>query len=307
MKKYILSVVCLLILLTLSGCSKIKSVFSPASETVEVTVEEPKATAVQAYVVGTGSLIASHNFGGDVYPVSSMDIYSETTGKIVKLLVKEGALVEKDQVIAEIDQSKPGLNYVPSMVKAPMQGTLVSLAAQLGGLASPAMPLGKVISADDLEIRFSVVERYISLVREGQKALVTFDAYPDLSFPATITRLSPVLDKNSRTRTIYCILDEKDSRIIAGMYAKIQVIVEEKEDCLVVPRSTILLDGDTPYVFVIDGSVAKKVEVVTGIESNGMLEVLKGLKEGMQIVIKGQNLISDGDALLVATTVGGSN
>jgi multidrug efflux pump subunit AcrA (membrane-fusion protein) len=307
MKKHILAVTCLLILLSLSGCSKIKGIFVPSSEQVEVNVEEPKATAVQAYVVGTGSLIASHNFGGDVYPVSSMDIYSETAGKIVKLLVKEGDLVEKDQIVAEIDQSKPGLNYVPSLVKAPMNGTLVSFAAQLGGLASPAMPLGKVISADDLEIRFSVVERYIALVSEGQKALVTFDAYPELTFLATITRLSPILDKNSRTRTIYCILDQKDSRIISGMYAKIEVIIEEKEDCLVVPRSTVLTDTDTPYVFVIDGSVAKKVQVSTGIESDGMLEITKGLKEGMQIVVKGQNLISDGDTLLVASTVGGSN
>jgi RND family efflux transporter MFP subunit len=188
-----------------------------------------------------------------------------------------------------------------------MKGTLVSLTAQLGGNSTPNIPVGKIISADNLEIRFSVVERYLSLVHENQKAMVSFDAYPDLVFPATITRLSPILDRASRTRTVYCTLDQKDSRIIAGMYAKIKVITEEKDGCIVVPRATILTDNDTSYVFVIEGDLARKVMVTSGIESNGLLEITSGLKVGMKIVAKGQNLISDGSTVLVSSTVEGSN
>ncbi|AEV30077.1 RND family efflux transporter, MFP subunit [Sphaerochaeta pleomorpha str. Grapes] len=309
MKKYILAVTCLFLLLSLSGCSKIKSIISPAQEPVatEVKVEEPKATAVQTYIVGTSALVSSHNFGGDVYPVESLDVYSETTGKIVSVSVSEGDFVEKDQVIAEIDQSKPGLNYNISTVKAPMSGVLVSLSAQKGGIATPNIPVGKVISADNLEIRFSVVERYLSLVNLGQKALVTFDAYPTLVFPATITRLSPVLDRASRTRTIYCTLNEKDSRVIAGMYAKIKVITEEKDNCIVVPRATVLTENEQSYVYVVENSIARKVKVTIGIESEGLLEITSGLKAGMQIVDKGQNLISDGTKVLISSTVEGSN
>ena len=309
MKKYVLAVTCLLLLLTLSGCSKIKSIITPASESVpvEAKVEESKATAVQTYRVGTASLVSTHNFGGEVYPVESLDIYGETTGKIVSVSVSEGDFVEKDQVLAEIDQSKPGLNYNISTVKAPMSGILVSLSAQKGGIATPNMPLGKVISADNLEIRFAVVERYLSLVNLGQKALVSFDAYPDAVFPATITRLSPVLDRASRTRTIYCTLDEKDSRVIAGMYAKINVILEQKDDCLVVPRATVLTENGQSYVYVVENATARKMMVTTGIEEEGLLEIASGLKEGMQIVAKGQNLLSDGAKVLISSTVEGSN
>ena len=307
MKKQVLAVTCLLILFSLSGCSKFKSPATPVSTEEKQEPEAVKATAVQSYTVGTSSLVAYQDFGGDVYPVYSMDILPDTTGKVVKLLVSEGDTVQKDQVIAEIDQSKPGLNYNTSVVKAPMDGTILSLYAQLGGMASPSISFGKVISADKLEIRFSVVERYLSLVNMGQKALVTFDAYPDLTFPASITRLSPILDKASRTRTIYCTLDQPDSRIIAGMYAKVKVITEEKSDCIVVPRATVLTDNKESYVFVIDGTTSRKVVVTTGIESEGMLEITSGLKKGTKIVAKGQNLLSDGTQVVIASSLGGSN
>ncbi|WP_320129830.1 efflux RND transporter periplasmic adaptor subunit [uncultured Sphaerochaeta sp.] len=307
MKKQVLAVICLLILLVLSGCSKFKSPTDTVPVEAKPEMETVKATAVQSYTVDTGSLVAYQNFGGDVYPVYSMDILPETTGKVVKLLVSEGDTVQKDQVIGEIDQSKPGLNYNTSAVKAPMDGTILSLNAQLGGMASPSMSFGKVISTDKLEIRFSVVERYLSLVNLGQKALITFDAYPDLTFPASITRLSPILDKASRTRTIYCTLDQPDSRIIAGMYAKVKVITEEKSDCLVVPDATVLTNTKESYVFVIDDTTARKVVVTTGIESEGMLEITSGLKKGAKIVAKGQNLLSDGTQVVIASSLGGSN
>lgn len=293
---------CLLVLV--SGCDKLKQLGQKKTQQetapVQEVIAEEQPIPVATERVQTGAITQYRTFNGDVYPVTTMAILPETSGKVIETLVKEGDKVGKDQVVARLDQSRPGMNYNPSDVKAPMSGTLLSWNAQVGGMASPAASMGTIISEGDVEVRFNVVERFLSLVHEKQKVVLSFDAYPGEIFPATITRLSPVVDGVSRTRKVYCRLDAADERIIPGMYARIQLIVQQNQDALLVPENAIVRHESGKFLYVVVDGRAKALSVETGIIADGKCEVTKGLDRDAVIIVKGQDTLKDGSAVTIA-------
>lgn len=140
--------------------------------------------AVNTYKTSEGSLDEYLEFGGDVSSVSSVDVLPDMAGKIARILVSVGDMVQKDQIIAYVDASRPGMNYSASPVKAPISGRITSFAPTVGTMVSQSMSIAKIADTDELQIKVNVAERFISRISDGQTAVVTFDAYPGVSFTA---------------------------------------------------------------------------------------------------------------------------
>ncbi len=301
----VFSLAALLMLGALIGCSKTDA--TAAQSSAAPVAAETVAIPVQVYKTSPEPITSYLRFSGDVSASVSVDILPELSGKVSNVYVEVGDRVAKDQVLFDIDPSRPGTTYNLSQVKAIKDGTITSFAPVVGVTVAPTMSLGKISDTDNLEISFSVVERYISQIHEGQKAEVTFTAYPGEMFSATVTKVSPMLDPASRTLKVTCTLDEPDDRIIIGMYAKIQVFTDHKEDCIIVPYSAVLTSDRQSYVFVVNDSknpsVAERRNVTLGVRTDNIVEVLDGLQMGDQVIVRGQNLLADGSTVNVASTV----
>lgn len=301
MKHHTIAIISIASFVLLAGCDRLTGTKTAEATPATTEVSQPQAIPVGTQPVKVGPITSYRSFSGDVYPVTTMVILPETSGKIVETLVREGDHVTKGQVVARIDQSRPGMNYHPSDVTSPMEGTLLSFSAQVGGMASPSASLGTIITDKDVEIHFDVVERYLSLVKEGQKVILSFAAYPDETFSGTITRLSPVVDGQSRTRKAYCKLDTPDERIIPGMYAKILLVEQHHDNALLVPSSAVVSHEDGSVIFVLSGNVAKMMKVKTGIQADGMTEIVSGLAKNSVIITQGQATLSDGSLVTVTS------
>ena len=83
------------------------------------------------------------------------------------------------------------------------------------------------------------------------------------------------------------------------MFANVEVVLLEKPQALVIPREAVLEAGNEMSVFVVEGKQAIRKPITIGYEQDRMVEVLKGLNAGDQVVIKGQQLIKDGSAVRV--------
>ena len=105
--------------------------FSCAQEEVVSSAEQEVIYAVNASRVVESNLDDYLQFGGDVSAKSSIDIIPDTSGKLARLLVEVGDVVKKDQIVAEVDPSRPGMTYSFSPVKAPVSGTVTSLPVPL--------------------------------------------------------------------------------------------------------------------------------------------------------------------------------
>ena len=266
--------------------------------------------AVNTYKTKAGNLDEYLEFGGDVAAVSSVAALPDMAGKISRTLVNVGEMVKKNQVLAYVDASRPGMDYSASPVKAPISGRVISFIPTIGTMVSQSSVVAEIASTDELEIKVSVAERFVSRISLGQTANVTFDAYPGVEFKARIFEVSPVLDKSSRTMSVKLRLVSSDSRIKAGMYARVRLITESVKDAIVVPAEAIVRRDGVPYLFVVssqkNGDTPAKVKlspVEQGILVDNKTEITKGLIAGDEIVIKGQNLLNDGASVNIISVL----
>lgn len=285
-----------------AGCSK--------ANAQNKTAESEKEEAVTVYAVSTmtartGDLQDYLEFGGDVTARTNVDITPDTTGRIAEIRVRPGDMVAKNQVVAMIDPSRPGMNYELSPVKAPIDGTITAITGVLGGLASPQLSLGKVGKIDNLEVSMNVSERFVSKIRAQQNAALRFDAYPGEIFPARVTEVSPVLDAVSRTMNVKLTLLTKDQRIKAGMFARVKLITDTRTNIVTIPEVALVKRFGETYVFAVEesetGTVARKKLVTAGIRVDDKTEIVNGLAGGTEIIIRGQTLLEDGSAVNVVS------
>lgn len=273
--------------------------------------EEPSQVfAVNTTKTVAGELIDYLDLNGDVLTKSTVDIYPDTFGKVSKLSINVGDRIEKDQVIAEIDPSRPGMIFVPSPVKSPISGTVSNIPVYVGSTITQGMPIARITTTDNLEIRTEVAERFIGKMRTGLETLISFEAFPGELFRGRVTELSPLVDPASRTLELKVRLNRQDPRIRPGMFAAMKVITERKLGIVKIPVDCLVRRYGETYVFVVKddptASTGKRVErrqVLPGIQIDEKLEIVKGLRPGELIVIMGQSLLEDNSVIRVVGEV----
>lgn len=214
--------------------------------------------AVNTFKTAKGNLDEYLEFGGDVASVSAVDVLPDVAGKISRVLVNVGERVSKNQVLAYVDASRAGLNYSASPVRSPIAGRVVSFTPTIGSTVSQTMPIAQISNTDELEIRVSVAERFVSRIQKGQEATAIFAAYPGVKFGAKVVEVSPVLDTTTRTMAIKLRLTPADSRIKVGMYGSIHLITDSIQNAIVVPSDAIVTRNGETYVFLVERNSANE-------------------------------------------------
>ncbi|RKX94424.1 MAG: efflux RND transporter periplasmic adaptor subunit [Spirochaetes bacterium] len=304
-KKTATAILIFTILLIPFGCSKQKSAKkeTASTDTVETTV-----FAVSTITAVKGDIKEYLELNGDITARTEVNVYPETTGKLKSFSVKIGQRVKKDQVIAQIDPSRPGMTFAFSPVKAPITGTVTAIPAQVGSVAAPSIPIAKIGKMNELEIIVYVAERFISKMKIGLPARITTEAYPEKTFKGAIREISPVVDPASRTLEIKLHVEDPGRLLKAGMFASVKLITEEKSSIVKIPAETLLSRFGQTYVFVVppaDASGEKRVEkriIVPGLRIDNQVEITEGLEAGEEIVIHGQTLLADGVPVKVVSS-----
>lgn len=232
---------------------------------------------------------------GDVEADSTVSAYPDISGKLVRLHVELGSTVKKGDLIAEIDPSKPGERYALSPVYAPIRGTVTSTPQKPGATISTGTAVAVIGDIDRLQVVAKVSERDVAVLKKGLRAVITFEAYPGVDFPATVFRVSPLVDSTSRTKEIFLSFDKADARINSGMFARVKLYTTLHRDCVTVPEDAIAQNYEKYYVYVLngDGTVSKR-EITRGITVDGMSQVTSGLEVGETIAYQGITVLSDG-------------
>ena len=182
-------------------------------------------------------------------------------------------------------------------MKSPLTGIVVERnvtpGQSIGG--ESGLVLFTVADLDILQVVADVYERdlaYLALVKEGQLAKVSVEAYPDVSFPATVTTIGDVVDPVSRTIKLHAVVSNKDHRLKPEMFARLHIEVGESTLLLTIPREAVLEEDGKQFVYVVEGTdqyVKREVKVST--ISPDQVRVLEGLASGQRIVTKGAVLV----------------
>ncbi|MDR2398251.1 MAG: efflux RND transporter periplasmic adaptor subunit [Spirochaetaceae bacterium] len=277
--------------------------------------DAPAAPEIPVFAVNTtvavqGQIRDYLALSGDIASGTTVDAFSDVAGKVTRLYVSIGQRVSRDQAIAAVDPSRPGMNYLPGVTRAPIAGTIVALPAQLGMTVSQSMPLARIAGGNALELRVYVAERFISKIALRQPCEITLDAYPGELFRGSVTELSPVVDPASRTMEVKINVENRNARLKPGMFAKVKIVTQRKDHIVKLPAGALVQRFGKTFVFTVETDptdpafrVARQREVAPGILVDGIAEIQEGLVPEEEVIIRGQTLLEDGSRINVIDRV----
>ena len=244
---------------------------------ISVSVKTMKKETIQSTIKVTG----------DISSTSEINIFPDTSGKVTRILKNLGETVSKGEIIAYVDPSKPGSSYVSSPVTATISGTIIDLPVDIGDTVNNGTMIATIGSLTDLKITTNVAEKYSSFLKDGLPAYITITSNPD-RFNAKTVKISPVVNKNNRTIQVELKFDKYNPIFKPGMFATVDLVIQEKKDTFVIPKTAIKNFNNNDSVFIIDeNNQAQRVEITTGISNDLDIAVTSGLKEGMKVVTAG--------------------
>jgi len=189
-------------------------------------------------------------------------------------------------------------------LRSPAGGIVIEKNVVEGARIMPGMDLFRVADLSRVWVEAEVFEKDLSLVREGQHGMVSFEAYPGEMFHGSVTYIYPTVSPSSRTGRVRIELRNPGLRLKPGMYAQVELQGPALEETLLVPRSAVLQTGECSVVFHrMSNGQLHPMEVVTGLSSGDQVQILSGLREG-NVVASSATFLIDAESNLGAAMAG---
>lgn len=207
----------------------------------------------------------------------------QNTGKSEQLNAAKGQLESaRGQHLAATAQ----LNY--SQLRSPIDGAVADRSVNPGGMATAGTPLITVMDVSHVVVRLHVPQPQAALLKRGDRATLHVPGLQN-GVPAKITIISPALDPSSTTVQIWVEAPNPNHDLQPGTSVEVSMIAEVLPKALVVPASSILIasNGTKSVMVVKSDSRVYRQNVTTGIEENGNMQIVSGLKNGEKIVASG--------------------
>jgi RND family efflux transporter MFP subunit len=285
---------------------------------------------------------------GNIETDRNAQVYPETQGIVLNILVVEGQAVQKGQTIMTLDTdivqkniaevetqytlakdvferqerlwkqnigsevqyleaktNKERLEKTLStlrsqaslgVVKAPFAGIVDKITPKLGEIASPMMPVARIVSLDNMYVTANVSESYLPVVKENMRTEVVIPGIDTVD--AVISRVGRFINPENRSFEIGVKLAETD-KLRPNMYCALRIYDTVLDSVITIPNSLIQQDTKgSEFVFVLDKSGAnykvRKQIITTGASSGDNTLVTSGIAAGDQIIDKGARRVIDG-------------
>lgn len=257
---------------------------------------------VYSQKVSFGTLQATINVSGNIVSGQQADIFPRVPGKLIKFVVQEGDYVRADQEIAMIDRDEVGISFSTATVKSPINGVVLNLSdIDPGAKVNPAMPIATVGNISSVRAVVNLPEKDFFRVKRGMRANINVDAYPGRIFSGDTVTVAPQIDMISRTGRVEILIDNSAQSLRPGMFATVKLVSAYHSGVIVIPRASVIEDGDARKVFVIENGKANEKLLTTGLFDDNNVEVTAGLNEGEELVIDGQRGLKNGDTVRVVS------
>jgi len=201
-----------------------------------------------------------------------------------------------DQAKVSYDSAKDA--YEDTVVKANVSGYISNINIEEGSFATSSQPTMMINDNSELSIMLNVSEKYVNKIQQGDQVGINIVAN-DLNYDGKVKEVSSTMDANSLLYPVEISFEAKDESINNGMIAQVEIITESRNEVLIVPSEAVLLRGNIEIVFVNEDNIAIQKEVTTGIDNGEITEIIDGLEENQQIIVLGQNFLSNGDKINV--------
>lgn len=206
---------------------------------------------------------------------------------------------------AQVSQAESAMSYAQAQVQnsiivSPISGTVSIRNIEVGEIASSSTPAFTVINTKTMIAQINVPDRMIDRIRKGQSVSVKIAALNDKTFNGTVDLVSPAVDTKTLTYPVRVDIDNPGGELKSGMFARVILPAEKKDNAINVPNEAISVQDGVPYVYTVENNVVKKKAVQLGLSNDKITEITDGLKLGDFVVTEGQIFLNDGQRVNIA-------
>ncbi len=199
---------------------------------------------------------------------------------------------DMERARASLDLARERLGK--TAVRAPLTGVVKQRLVNAGDFIKAGQPMVVVIVSDPLKLVFSVPEKDISRLKVNQDVVFTVDPYPRREFTGTLSIIYPSLDERSRMLKAEATVPNRSLELKPGIFSRVRLYTGPARDTIVIPITSVLYEGTRTRVFVLEKEVARERSVRLGGKYGEVMEVLEGLQVSEQLIVVGQNTLTDG-------------
>ncbi len=163
-------------------------------------------------------------------------------------------------------------------LRSEIDGIVYNIYKQKGEIVNPQTSLAVIGASDKFILEMQVDENDILLIRNGQKVLVNLDSYKGKVFEAEVTRINPLMNERNKTFLVEAEFTQKPERLYPNITFEANVLIQEKEGALLIPRNYLLKDS------LVIKSSGDTLKVKTGLKDYQMVEILSGINKDDELL-----------------------
>lgn len=203
-----------------------------------------------------------------------------------------------DQLRFEYEAAKAAwelarLELSHTAITAPIGGVVAERMAKPGNLININTPLYRIVDNSRLEAVLNVPEREMATMKPGLPIRMVVDALRGQVFEGVVGRISPVVDAGSGTFRVVGVFAGHEG-LKPGMFGRLQIVYDEREAALSVPREAVVEANGEASVFLVEAGKAVRRVVRLGHVDGAYAEVVEGLAVGDQVITAGRIAVRDG-------------
>ncbi|CAG9212590.1 Efflux transporter, RND family, MFP subunit [Paraburkholderia sabiae] len=213
---------------------------------------------------------------------------------------------------AQVDQQAALVDK--KTIRAPFAGRVGITTVNPGQYINPGDAIVTLQAIDPIYADFYLPQQQLGQLQVGQSIVVDTDAYSSRTFDGKIRSINPRVDNTTRNVQIEATVDNRERKLLPGMYANVKIDAGNVERYLTLPQTAITYNPYGATVFVVKPGehkdaqgkvmpIAQQVFVTPGPTRGDQVAILKGIAEGTQVVTSGQLKLKNGTPLVIDNRV----
>ncbi|MGB2985955.1 MAG: efflux RND transporter periplasmic adaptor subunit [Phycisphaerae bacterium] len=200
---------------------------------------------------------------------------------------------------AEVDRMEAEVEWVQARLddtrlRAPFDGVISECGVDVGDYVQAGDDLTTLYRISQMEIAFTLPERFMGQVRPPQAVAVRVSAYPDRDFNGQVYFVSPEVDESTRDFLVKATVKNPEGLLKPGAFGTAVVTLEVRERRAVIPEEALVATRGGYIIFVVEDQTARRREVRIGLRETGLVEIVEGIEPGERVVRAGHMNLSDG-------------
>lgn len=177
-------------------------------------------------------------------------------------------------------------NIALTELRAPFDGVIGLRQVSVGTYASPTTIIAKLTKTAPLKVEFAVPERYAGQLKNGVNLDFHIEGFLE-AFHAKVYAVESTIDQELHQLTVRALYPNSARKLQPGRYASIELKKDEVKNALAIPSEAIVPEMGKDKVYLYKSGKAQPVEITTGIRTEALVQVVKGLNIGDTIITSG--------------------